>query len=102
MQTQTQTHTDPHTPAHECIILATRTQTKFNSQHTHANIHTAFLAQVTVSWQHMSSVYHVPLHSKIASRRWPIVDAICGELLALLPTQYHDGRPACCRAGVHA
>ena len=32
------------------------------------------------------------IHSKLQSRKWPVVDSIAEELQACLPVQYHDIR----------
>lgn len=47
---------------------------------------------IIISWQHMSNIHHLPIHSKVQSRRWPNIESICNELLQALPVKYHDIR----------
>ena len=48
--------------------------------------------EVTLSWQHRLTPFCVSIHSKLSKGKWPLVESICQDLRALLPTQYHDIR----------
>ena len=48
--------------------------------------------EIVLSWQHRSTPRSIEIHSKLQSRKWPVMETIVEELQACLPAQYHDIR----------